>query len=408
MGPIRLREHTTTPGVPLTHSQVDALRRCVPSLQVQPSAGQGGHFDLRPGSQVGVVRVGDLDFEIRPKLPIQRVLFLLSYVAEQRWWRDEQVPLRGDVGLLEAMVPGFVFRVRRALRHGLLQGYQTQEGSLALVRGRIRFDDQIRHRHGRFPPAEVRHDVFTEDIEANRLLKAATSRLRRLRLRDPKSRRLLAELDAALATVSAITYHPRHLPEISYNRLNLHYRPAIELARLILRTESFDLAHGGIRVAGCLVDMNRVFEDFVVVALREQLGLSEREFQQGAKGRRLYLDQNHQVLLRPDISWWEASRPVFVGDVKYKRTTATGVLHPDIYQTLAYAVATELPAALLIYAAGESEPIVHHIAHLDKWIEVVALDLRGPPSAVGKEIARIAERVLARRDQPHDTEGASR
>lgn len=393
--PLRLREHTTTLGVPLTPTQVDGLRRCAPWLQVQPSAGRAGHYDLRPGSQVGVLGIGDLDIEIRPKLPIQRVLFLLSYLAEQRWWRDEEVPLERDIGLLEAMVPGFVLQVRRALRRGLLQGYQTREEALALVRGRIRFDDQIRHRHGRFPPAEVRHDVFTEDIEANRLLKAATARLRRLRLRDPKSRRLLAELDAALATVSAITYHPRHLPEIAYNRLNLHYRPALELARLILRAESFDLAHGGVRVVGCLIDMNVIFEDFVVVALREQLGLSERELPQGAKGRHLYLDQGRQVHLRPDISWWEAGRPVFVGDVKYKRTNATGVLHPDIYQTLAYAVATDLPAALLIYAAGESEPIIHRIAHLEKSIEVVAMDLAGPPSTLRREVARIAGCVLA-------------
>lgn len=397
MRPLRLREHTTTQGVPLTPTQVDGIRRCVSSLQVQPSPGQAGHYDLRPGSQVGVLAIGDLDIEIRPKLPIQRVLFLLSYLTEQRWWRDEEVPLEHNIGLLEAMVPGFVVQVRRALRRGLLQGYQTQEEALALVRGRIRFDDQIRQRYGRFPPAEVRHDVFTEDIEANRLLKAATARLRRLRLRDPKSRRLLAEIDAALATVSAVTYHPRHLPEIIYNRLNLHYRPALELARLILRTESFDLAHGGIRVAGCLFDMNSIFEDFVVVALREQLGLSERQLPQGAKGRRLYLDRGHQVQLRPDISWWEGGRPVFVGDVKYKRTTATGVLHPDIYQTLAYAVATDLPAALLIYAAGESEPIVHRIAHVDKSIEVIAMDLSGPPSTIRREVERIAGRVLALR-----------
>ena len=395
MRTIELREHATSFGVPLTRADADLIRGCLPSVSVQPTSGLPRRYDLRPGSIVGVVQIGDLTVEIRPKLPIQRALFLLSYVADRGWWRDEDVRLDTDAGLFEALIPGYVFQVRRALRRGVLQGYQTQEEALPLVRGRIRFDDQIRRRYGRLPPVEVRHDEFTEDIEVNRLLKAANRQLRRLPLRQPASRRQLARLDSALAAVSDVRYDPNHLPEVTYNRLNAHYRPAVELARLILRSTSFELAHGGVNAAGCLINMNQVFEDFVTLALRETLGLNERTFPQGAAGRSLWLDRRRRVRLKPDISWWDDGRPVFVGDVKYKKTTASGVLHPDIYQTLAYAVATDLPGALLIYAAGESEQSVHHIAHADKVIEVVTMDLSGPPSAVLEDVRRIAGRVRA-------------
>ncbi len=208
----------------------------------------------------------------------------------------------------------------------------------------------------------------------------------------------MADLDSALSTVSDVTYDPHHLPEITYNRLNAHYRPAVALARLILRAMSFELTYGGTRAAACLIDMNRVFEDFVTVALREQFGVSEQAFPQGAAGRALWLDGRRQVRLRPDLSWWECGRPVFVGDVKYKKTTAAGVLHPDIYQSLAYAVATDLPGALLIYAAGESEQSAHRIAHVGKTIEVVTMDLAGPPSTVLADVERIAGRVRGWRE----------
>ena len=36
---------------------------------------------------------------------------------------------------------------RRAFARGLLHGYLTHEEALPTVRGRIRFDDQLRHRH---------------------------------------------------------------------------------------------------------------------------------------------------------------------------------------------------------------------------------------------------------------------
>ena len=69
--------------------------------------------------------------------------------------------------------------------------------------------------------------------------------------------------------------------------------------------------------------MNGVFEDFVVVALREVLGVSERAFHKGARGRELYLDSDRRVSLEPDISWWEAGC-AFVGDVKYKALSTAG------------------------------------------------------------------------------------
>ena len=50
------------------------------------------------------------------------------------------------------MIP-FVAAVTRALPRGVLQGYRSEEDALPTVRGRIRFDEQIKRRYGRFPPS---------------------------------------------------------------------------------------------------------------------------------------------------------------------------------------------------------------------------------------------------------------
>ena len=131
--------------------------------------------------------------------------------------------------------------------------------------------------------------------------------------------------------------------------------------------------------------MNQVFEDFVVVRLREVLHLTPYTFPQGAQDHDLWLDPNpndRKVRLRPDISWWQGDRCVFVGDAKYKRTTAHGAQNHDIYQALAYALAAGLPSALLIYAYDEQErvtPVTYDIREAGKHIEVAVLDLRGQP-----------------------------
>jgi 5-methylcytosine-specific restriction enzyme subunit McrC len=394
---LTLVEYETRSGVRLDAAQRDTLLRLVPSLAISLTPGREGLYDLTPGSHVGALSLPDgLAVEIRPKIRVDRLLFLVSYAMDPKAWRSFPFDFAARDSLVEAVVPAFVHQVGRAFRRGLLQGYRSEEDSLPGVRGRIRLDDQLRRRFGVIPPVEVRYDDFTEDIEPNRLIRAAVDRLERLRLRSTESRSRLRRARGALERVTLREYSPAQLPEISWNQLNAHYQGAVELAKLVLRCTSFDLGHGGTRASGFLLDMNEVFEAFVAAALREALGLGPAEFPRGARTRALWLDRARRIRLKPDLSWWEGAACVFVGDVKYKRTGGSGV-NADLYQLLAYTVATGLPAGLLLYAAGEHEPVTHEVVELGRRLEVHALDLTGPPEEVLAQIGDLAERVRGMR-----------
>jgi 5-methylcytosine-specific restriction enzyme subunit McrC len=389
---LSLQEYERRAAVALSTVERDALIQ-LGCLTLTPTVEQDGYYDITAGSQIGALVLPTLDVLIRPKLPIQRVLFLLSSALDPKTWREPWFTYAPERSLVEAIIYGFIAQVRRAVHRGVLQGYRTEETAILTVRGRIRLDDQIRRHYGRVPPIEVRYDEYTDDIEENRLLKAALTRLGRLNLRSETISLALRSWKSLFANVAAIEYDPRHLPEIVYTRLNEHYRPALTLAKLILRSTSYDLHHGRISSSSFLVDMNDVFENFVVVALREALRLSEREFPQGAASRSLYLDYGRRIKLEPDVSWWEGPTCRFVGDVKYKRLAVSGVLHPDVYQLLAYSIATNLPGGLLIYAAGEGEAAQHHIVYLDKKLEITTLDLSGEPPSILEQIDQIALRI---------------
>jgi 5-methylcytosine-specific restriction enzyme subunit McrC len=173
----------------------------------------------------------------------------------------------------------------------------------------------------------------------------------------------------------------------------------VELARLILRTAAFELRHGPVQGSAFLVDLNRVFEDFVVVALRDALGVTEVAFPQGAAGKGMTLDRGGAITLKPDLSWWEGRRCLFVGDVKYKRAGSAGGQQADLYQILAYAVAADLPGGLLVYAAGEGEPARHDVRHAGKCLEVVSVDLDRPPPALLDEVRAISGRIRTLRNE---------
>lgn len=161
------------------------------------------------------------------------------------------------------------------------------------------------------------------------------------------------------------------------------------LARLILRHGAFEAARGKVRASGFLMDMNQVFQEFVTVALRETLGVSEHVFGERGIGS---LDMEDRVALKPDLAWRDGARCMFVGDVKYKRADG-GVPNADLYQLLAYATALDLPGGLLIYAQGEQEPVTHTVRHSGKRLEVATLDLSGALEETLARIGDLAQRI---------------
>ena len=391
--PLTLREYEPARQVHLTLGQRDQLGQLAPSVTISPSAGLVDHYDLTPSSWVGVVHLPGLDIVIRPKVELDRLLFMMSYSLGGIRDLESAVSLKEADDLPEAMVMAFVRLTSRALARGVQQGYRTIDDSSLTLRGRLRVGDQIRRRFGPMPPAEVTYDEFTVDIELNRLLLAATERLSRIRFRSEASRAGLRGIRARLEGVSLVPYDPRRLPVVTFNRLNERYRDAVTLARLILGSASFDLGHGDAPATAFLVDMNRVFEDFVVEALRETLGSDLGVLVQGARGRSLYLDVADRVRLEPDLSLWQGGRCVFVGDLKYKRIKSAEYPNADLYQATAYAVAAGLDDVLLIYAAGEDDPISHEVVRIDKSIQVTTLDLNVPPLALLREVDVLADRI---------------
>ena len=400
MQPLELTEYQECVwDAPLDHGQLRALAAA--RISVSPSVDREGAHLLRPSSYVGAVNIGDRSVIVRPKIPVDRVMFLMTYAMDPRHWRDESIELTTDADVLEAVALAFSRRTQRAIHRGLLRGYRREEDALNTVRGQIRFADQIGRRYGLPLPIEVAYDEYTEDIEHNRLLKTAIHRLSHARIRSMTVRQELRRLRSAFDMVQLGSYSPGAVPAIRYTRLDEHYRPAVELARLIIDNSSLELFGGRVSGAAFLIDMNVVFERFLYVALGEALGIGSDRWQHQA---RLKLDEGGSINMEPDLSWWalatngSGSFPCFVGDAKYKKLDAPGFRHADIYQMLAYCTAADLRSGLLIYAAGEDPSGKYRINHAGKTIEVATLDLSGAPEDILGEVDRLANRVRAHAD----------
>ena len=399
MVPIDLREYRSSVQV-LSAAQRDTLLREANTLDlsIQPVVDTGDSYHVAAGSRVGAVEIGDLSVLIEPKIGIPQLLSLACYAMRVfKSQPDKAFDFEEGEALPDVLAIALASEAHEAFARGLLHGYRVEEDALQTVRGRIRLDDQIRRRSGFVLPVEVRYDEFTDDILENRLVKAAASRLSRMRLRSTKAREELSWVAGMLEQVSLVEFGANDVPETRFDRLNEHYRGVVGLARLVLRHGAFEPGRGDVRASGFLMDMNDLFQEFLTAALREELGVSSDTLR---SDYRTTLDEAGRARLKPDLSWWEAGTCTFVGDAKYKNLTGKKrVPGTDLYQLLAYVTALDLGGGLLIYAQGEADTASYIVKHSGKRLEVVALDLSGTLDEVLRRGDHVAARVQALREQ---------
>ncbi|MFC5747975.1 McrC family protein [Actinomadura rugatobispora] len=395
---VRLRESGGWQGAELTAAQATALSAS--ELVLVAPGPRPGLWRLRDNRRVGAAAVGParqrIQLRVEPKIAIDRLFFLLGYARKPQGWRQEEVDAGEHDELLPALAYAFARAADRALRQGVLLGYRETEEASHVVRGRIRVPDQMRRRYGFPVPIEVRYDDYTVDIAENRLLLGAAHRLLRMPGVSADIRRLLRHL---LVRLDGVTRLVPGLPSPHWtpNRLNARYHTALGLADLVLRGASYELDDGtAVRVDGLMLEMWRVFEDFLTVALAEELrayGGGVR-FQDG----RHHLDRARQVGLRPDLVYVSPDgNPGAVVDAKYKHEDSPGGHPADLYQMLAYCTVMGLRTGHLVYAAGFPSPYVHDIAGTG-GVRIVetALDLSLPSERLLAQVRDLAQEIAGR------------
>ncbi|WP_445155145.1 5-methylcytosine restriction system specificity protein McrC [Arthrobacter sp. Hor0625] len=351
-----------------------------------------GLFRIEPVGKVGSVRTPSVQVEVRPKerLGLDRLLFLLGYTEDQGF-RDDAVAAVEDTDLWSALAESLAQLADRALSRGVLQGYLTVDESLRTVKGRIRMSDQISRRPGMLVPLEVSYDEFTEDIPENRILRAALERMAQVPgvRADVLSRlrRLKGKLDAVTRLQSGAP-----LPVWRASRMNLRYHAALRLSEVILRNASAEAGDGTQHSASFVVDMSKVFEDFVGTALREAMASypGEMRLRYNAMLNEAVRDSD-RIMVQPGAVHLLGGRPVMVYDAKYTAASDAGAsLSGDHYRMLAYCTSLRVPTAWLVYP-GAGEIKLRRILNTDIDVVEFPLDLSLPPAGILAAVADLAQ-----------------
>ncbi len=366
------------------------------AVAVAPTS-TAGRWRLTASSQVGTVAVPGLHVLIRPKVGIANVLALLDDGLPPHAVRSQDVGLATAPELLPVFAEFFAGSVLRAISRGPVRRYREHEDVLVAPRGRIDFTAQMR-RATTPSPLACRFDEFTTDVPENQLLLGTVERLLRLAEIPPRVRSLLRSLRSRFEDVGSARPLPTDFDRITLTRLTEHYRGPLRLARLVAENLSLRDALGSNAVSSFLLDMPRVYEDFVTRrlarALRGRLDVAAQVV--------TWLGEGRQVPIRPDLVFSNGRTPVLVGDVKYKVAPLGVGRSNDYYQLLAYCQTLGLTEGVLIYAQSDDEPpaSVVTVRHSDIRLHTYRLDIGGRPDQLSLATDRLARWISTRAAEP--------
>lgn len=332
--------------------------------------------------------------ECQPKVPIGTLFTMLAVVYELDVPLDhERAPMAFIQNLLAFIVRHFLALVDDRRRAGFVRDYIEVEDNLPAVRGRIVIAEDARRnvilRHRTF----CRFTEYTHDIPENQLIRQVVHLLAGWPLPATLVRRL-RQTDAAMSDVTPTRFTGAVVERFRYDRVRTGYRELHRWCRLFLDGLSLEQAVGGLDFRTFLIDMNRLFERFVALSVARRLPAGIRLGQQYP----VALAADGRVPMSVDLVLTRDGAPFLVADTKYKRLDH-GQQPADVYQMLAYCVATGVPVAALIYprtevgAASELRPLI--IRNAGVTVRSLTVDLGLTGDALIREMRRLADHVVA-------------
>lgn len=379
-------------------------------LKESLEAGEEGRLvveELRAGvrvtarSWVGVVRFERFTVRVAPKLAgdsiglVRMIEFATGLDALRRSAGVRSLSTDG-AGLLDLMALLLAEATERILQGGLLADYLECEEEIAVIRGRLLGDRQLLQRFGRIDRLVCRYDEHEQNIVENQLLAAAlaqcATRVTHEGVR-ARVRRLLAILQEICRIDGFDIEGVRG--RLAYHRLNEHYREAHQLAWLLLDgLGTRDLLSGGkTRCFAFLIDMNRLFEMFVLRMVEKLVSAPHTRVRYQRGDRSIILNavtNKPYARVIPDLlieSTGGAAVARLTLDAKYKLYDERKLSSGDVYQAFLYSYAYGgghlIPTALLVYPSST------------KSSQAVRLRVSSPHSTAAAEILALGISIPA-------------
>ncbi|MBI3234872.1 MAG: restriction endonuclease [Bacteroidetes bacterium] len=290
---------------------------------------------------VGVIQVGRTVIEVLPKADKEDkdeskwrniLIGMLKAVGgfEIKTTSESSLKLKSNT-ILDFYFEMFIKEIEYILHIGLVKKYNKTEGNVAALKGSLQFGKHIQQNlahqerfYVRYTTYDVKHILHYIIYKTILLLKqintnnALQSRIGALLLNFPE----MPDIKVTEATFNRIVY----------NRKTEVYKKAIGISKLLLLKYHPDVSKGRNHVLALMFDMNKLWEQFVYITLRQH-----REFSVTAQTSKDFWETEHgrKSKIRPDI-WIKKGGENMILDTKWKNLNGYNPTSDDLRQMYVY------------------------------------------------------------------------
>jgi len=323
------------------------------------------YFDAIPdgvkfNQHVGIIQIDGLTIEIHPKADKN---------DDSKKWKGVLLQMLKACGKLKASTAGaanvnrqhlnllevyfelFLNEVSKLIRQGLVKKYRKQTNNVKALKGKLEFAGNIRHNVVHKERFYTTHQVYDNDHLLHQVLFRALEILEQFckgtYLFDICKRVILD-----FPEVKSITVGKQQLDKIILNRKTASYSYALEIARLIILNYSPDISSGNEKMLSLLFDMNKLWEEFILVQLRKEL--ANTNYEVTGQATRPFLGSNY---LQPDIVIQNKVNKdeIYIIDTKWKLPGTSSASASDLQQIYAYGRFWNAERIMLLYPGQKSD-----------------------------------------------------
>lgn len=292
---------------------------------------------------IGILRVGDKQINVKPKIPMNHFTFIAS--------RSELAPrvsstlsqVQEGVDFTTVISRWCVDAAEVLLRQGLRKDYSDRTDELEQVQGSIHPMQTTMLNAIGVPLAVCSFQEFTEDTMLNRVVKAACLKVAGMGIIDSTVRYRARQVAYRMGDVTAM--RPNDL-RVKVDRLSANYSRVLNLARLVLSGMGLTVAVGRHIGTAFLIRTPELIEDGLRSILEEELQdikVTKRRLMIGDSG----------LSINPDLVF---GNTLAIGDVKY-RLLGKDWSRSDFNQAVTFATGFRTSSAAIIgFTNGEALP----------------------------------------------------
>lgn len=348
-----------------------------------------------PRNYVGVISFGNnFQIEILPKIAVEddpnsvklKSIFLemlksvkdyqdIGKIFNEAYLEEKKLPL------LEIFISMFLSELESLIKKGIKSDYLSVSQNSKFFKGKILISQDIKKNLIRKDRFYISYDEYNVNRPENRLIVSILNLLLRLSTswsNKKKIMKLLKYFDG----IKASKFIKQDLNSVKIDRTTMHYSRVMELAELFLLGKGFTNFSGRNKVISILFPMEKLFESFIYLKLKEHLQGGTVDAQVTEK---YIFEEPKRFNLRPDIRI-SLNNKSFILDTKWKKLNNSlagnfGVDGNDMSKMYTYGHKYETSENFLLYPKDKLSPedtdgvVRKYISKENKNVTIYLLDL---------------------------------